>query len=175
VASDDIVLVPYDPAWPGLFAEEAARLRGVLHPVRVIGIEHFGSTAVPGLVAKPIIDILIAVPSLAYAKIAFVVPIKALGYIYWEDNPATDRMFFVKGMPPHGERRTHHVHITEPDGEMWQLRLAFRDHLRAHPDEAARYAALKRELAQRHAMDREAYTAAKSDYVEAVHRDMALA
>jgi len=175
MASDNVALVPYDPAWPGLFEQEAARLRAVLPPGQAIGIEHFGSTAVPGMLSKPIIDILIAVRSLAQAKAAFVAPIISLGYVYWEDNPATDRMFFVKGMPPYGEQRTHHVHVTEPDGEMWQRRLAFRDHMRAHPEEAQRYAALKRELARRHAADREAYTAAKTDYVEALYRRMGLA
>lgn len=157
-----------------MFAAEAERLRAVLDPALVLGIEHFGSTAVPGQVAKPIIDILIAVHSLARAKAEAVAPILSLGYVYWEDNPKPDRMLFVKGMPPYGARRTHHVHITEPTGEMWQRRLAFRDHLRAHPDEAERYAALKRDLAQRHATDRESYTGAKTDYVEAVYRRMGI-
>jgi GrpB-like predicted nucleotidyltransferase (UPF0157 family) len=169
---DDVELVPYDPDWPRQFAVEADRLRGVLDPALVVGIEHFGSTAVPGLIAKPIIDILIAVTSLARAKAAAIEPILGLGYVYWADNPKPDRMFFVKGMPPYGARRTHHVHITEPDGEMWRRRLPFRDYLRAHPDEAARYAALKRDLAQRHATDREAYTDAKTDYVATVYRRM---
>jgi GrpB-like predicted nucleotidyltransferase (UPF0157 family) len=79
-------------------------------------------------------------------------------------------MFFVKGMPPHGARRTHHVHITEPGGEMWQRRLPFRDYLRSHPCEARRYEALKYDLAARFPDDRECYTAAKSDYIEAVWR-----
>jgi GrpB-like predicted nucleotidyltransferase (UPF0157 family) len=79
-------------------------------------------------------------------------------------------MFFVKGMPPYGERRTHHVHITELDGEMWQRRLAFRDYLRSHPEEAGRYAALKHDLATRYPTDRERYTDAKTAYIEAVHR-----
>lgn len=169
---DDVELVAYDPDWPRQFAVEADRLRAVLDPALVIGIEHFGSTAVPGLIAKPIIDILIAVHSLARAKAEAIEPILSLGYVYWADNPKPDRMFFVKGMPPYGARRTHHVHITEPDREMWRRRLPFRDYLRAHPDEAARYAALKRDLAQRHATDREAYTDAKTDYVAAVYRRM---
>ncbi len=172
---DDVELVAYDPDWPRQFAAESRRLRTVLDPALVIGIEHFGSTAVPGLIAKPIIDILIAVHSLERAKSDAVAPIRSLGYAYWEDNPKADRMFFVKGMPPYGARRTHHVHITEPDGEMWQRRLAFRDYLRAHPDEAERYAALKRDLAKRYAADREEYTVAKTDYVEAVHRRICLA
>ena len=78
-------------------------------------------------------------------------------------------MFFVKGMPPFGARRSHHVHVTEPDGEMWQ-RLAFRDYLRTHPAEAAAYERLKRQLATEHRTDREAYTDGKSAYVESVLR-----
>ena len=97
-----------------------------------------------------IIDILITVRSLAHARATMVEPISALGYLYWPDNPKPDRMFFVKGMPPHGERRTHHVHITEPDGEMRQRRVPFRDYLRAHPGEARCYEALKHDLAARH-------------------------
>jgi GrpB-like predicted nucleotidyltransferase (UPF0157 family) len=172
---DDVELVAHDSAWPGMFAAEANRLRGVLDPAQIIGIEHFGSTAVPGLAAKPIIDILIAVASLAVAKATMVDPITSLGYLYWAENPKSDRMFFVKGMPPHGVRRTHHVHITEPGGEMWCRRLAFRDHLRAHPDEARRYEALKYELADRFANDRERYTDAKTEYLESVYSKIGLA
>jgi GrpB-like predicted nucleotidyltransferase (UPF0157 family) len=171
---DGVRIVPYDPAWPDLFTAEAGRLRDVLDSDQVLGIEHFGSTAVPGLAAKPIIDILIAVVSLPRAKATMVEPINALGYLYWPDNPAPDRMFFVKGMPPYGERRTHHVHITEPDGEMWQRRLPFRDYLRANPAEARRYETLKRDLAARYPDDRERYTVEKTAYIEAVYREMGL-
>lgn len=164
---DEIEIVSYDPRWPALFEEEAARLRAVLDPKLILGLEHFGSTAIPGLAAKPIIDILIAVPSLAEAQDQAIGPLEEIGYLYWDENPRSDRMFFVKGLPPQAARRTHHVHMTETTGEMWQ-RLAFRDYLRAHPDEAARYAALKRELAVRHRDDREAYTDAKAAYVAAV-------
>jgi GrpB-like predicted nucleotidyltransferase (UPF0157 family) len=167
---DGVHLVPYDPAWPGMFALEAELLRQALPVDLVRGIEHFGSTAVPGLAAKPIIDILIAVTSLDRAREVAVAPICALGYLYWDDNPKRDRMFFVKGMPPHGARRTHHVHLTEPDGEMWRRRLKLRDHLRAHPEEARRYEVLKQELAARHLDDREAYTEAKSAYLEPLYR-----
>jgi GrpB-like predicted nucleotidyltransferase (UPF0157 family) len=164
---DDIKIVDYDPQWPALFEEEAARLRAALSGETIAGLEHFGSTAIPHLAAKPIIDILIAVPSLGAARAAFPARLKAVDYVFWADNPKTDRLFFVKGMPPFGERRTHHVHVTEPSGEMWQ-RLAFRDYLRTHPDEVTRYEKLKRELAVAHPTDREAYTAAKSGYVESV-------
>jgi GrpB-like predicted nucleotidyltransferase (UPF0157 family) len=166
---DDVEIVDYDPRWPLLFDEEARRLRSVLDPSLVVGLEHFGSTAIPGLSAKPIIDILVAVRSLAAAKASFVDALRKLDYVYWADNPKKDRMFFVKGMPPFGSKRSHHVHVTELQGEMWQ-RLAFRDYLRAHPEEAETYDRLKRRLAAEHQMDREAYTAAKSAYVESVMR-----
>ncbi|HEV8390166.1 MAG TPA: GrpB family protein [Dongiaceae bacterium] len=161
---DEIELVEYDPRWPDLFAEEAVRLRATLDPGLIVGLEHFGSTAISGMAAKPIIDILIAVRSLAEARAIFVEPLEELGYAFWSDNPKTDRLFFVKGMPPYGERRTHHVHVVEPTAEPW-LRLGFRDYLRAHPDEARRYADLKRSLAAAHRTDREAYTDAKAAFV----------
>src|SRR6478735_5369311 len=90
-------------------------------------------------------------------------------YVCWADNPKKDRMFFVKGMPPFGSKRSHHVHVTEPDGEMWR-RLAFRDYMRAHPEEAETYERLKRRLAAEPQTDRDAYTNAKSAYVESVMR-----
>jgi len=166
---DEVEIVDYDARWPSLFDEEAGRLRSVLDPSLIVGLEHFGSTAIPCLSAKPIIDILIAVPSLAAARATFVAPLQRLDYVYWADNPKKDRMFFVKGMPPFGSKRSHHVHVTEPKGEMWQ-RLAFRDYLRTHPEEAATYERLKRRLAAEHQTDREAYTDAKSAYVESVMR-----
>ena len=118
-------------------------MRAALDPSLIVGREHFGSTAIPGLSAKPIIDILIAVRSLAAAQATFVEALRKLDYVYWADNPKKDRMFFVKGMPPFGSKRSHHVHATEPHGEMWQ-RLAFRDYLRAHPEEAETYERLKK-------------------------------
>ncbi|QPF81610.1 GrpB family protein [Bradyrhizobium genosp. L] len=166
---DEIEIVDYDPRWPLLFGEEAETLRSVLDSSLIVGLEHFGSTAIPGLSAKPIIDILIAVRSLAAAKATFVEALQPLDYVYWHHNPRKDRMFFVKGMPPFGARRTHHVHVTEPEGEMWH-RLAFRDYLRSHPEEALTYERLKRRLAAEHPTDREAYTEAKSAYVDLVMR-----
>jgi GrpB-like predicted nucleotidyltransferase (UPF0157 family) len=165
--SDRIELVPYDPRWPALFAAEAPLIRAALGEP-VVAIEHFGSTAIPGMAAKPIIDILVAVRSLAamgHAEAA----LAPLGYVFWRDNPKRDRMFFVKGMPPYGARRTHHIHITEPNGAMWQRRI-FRDYLISHPDEARRYEALKRGLMAKFPDDREAYTAAKTNFVDAVMR-----
>jgi GrpB-like predicted nucleotidyltransferase (UPF0157 family) len=103
---DEVEIVNYDPRWPSLFDEEAKRLRATLDPSLIVGLEHFGSTAVPDLSAKPIIDILIAVRSLADAQATFVEALRSLDYVYWADNPKKDRMFFVTGMPPFGSRRS---------------------------------------------------------------------
>lgn len=162
---DEIELVPYDPAWIERFQAEHAALIRVLPQEHVVAIEHAGSTAVPGLEAKPIIDIFVAVRDVAAARASFVTPVTSLGYVYWAENPDPDAMFFVKGMPPYGEARTHHVHVLQPDIPRWDRVMLFRDHLRSDPAEAHRYVALKRELAARHRADREAYTRAKDAYV----------
>lgn len=172
--ADEIVLADYDLRWPGLFAHEAARIRAALGE-SAVAIEHFGSTAVPGLSAKPIIDLLIAVPSLVDARREAVPILEGLGYAYWYSSPAPDRLFFVKGLPPNGPR-THHVQLVEMGVSYhsrlgmytFSDRLLFRDALRADPDEARRYAALKRHLAAKFPDDREAYTAGKTDYIYAV-------
>lgn len=162
---DEVEIVDYDPRWPDLFAAEASLLRNVLPSDAFIAIEHAGSTAIPGVAAKPIIDIFVAVPLIADAKRTLIEPIKAIGYVYWEDNPNPERMFFVKGMPPFGARRTHHVHLCEPSSEHWSRPLLFRDYLRQHPDQARAYVALKHDLAERFRDDREGYTAAKEAFV----------
>lgn len=95
-------------------------------------------------------------------------PIKALGYVLWADNPRRDRLFFVKGMPPFGPRRTHHLHVRTPEDV--GVALVFCDYLRHHPQEAARYARLKSELAARYPTDRDAYTEGKARYVNDIVR-----
>ena len=169
-----VEIVDYDPRWPGFFTDEAARIQTALGE-SIVAVEHFGSTAVPGLSAKPIIDLLVSVRSLAEAREQAVPALEALGYAYWYENPDTSRLFFVKGLPPNGPR-THHIHMVEPgvsyDARLGMYtfsdRLLFRDALRADPDEARRYAALKRHLAAKFSADREAYTAGKTDYICAV-------
>ena len=111
-------------------------------------IAHIGCTAVPGLDAKPVIDILLIAPA-AVCWPPFVVPLRALGYVPWADNPRRDRLFFVKGVPPFG---------TKPHPSS----------ARAHADDAARYAALERELAAAHADDGDAYTEGKTGFIEAI-------
>jgi GrpB-like predicted nucleotidyltransferase (UPF0157 family) len=163
---DDVVIVKYDPQWPIAFDRESELIRSILDPDLITRIEHFGSTAIPGLAAKPIVDILVGVSSIEIAKQVTIAPLASLGYAYWSDNPDTHRMFFVKGLPPNSPR-THHLHMVEPDSNLWE-RLLFRDYLRAHAEEAARYERLKQQLALGCSSDREAYTAGKTDYIRSI-------
>lgn len=163
---DEIIITEYNPNWSLLFEQEAVKIKAVLEKDLITRIEHFGSTAVPGLAAKPIIDLLVGVRSLAQAKQVVVSPLASLGYAYWFDNPDSQRMFFVKGLPPNSPR-THHIHMIEPNSLRWE-RLLFRDYLCQHSDEATSYAELKYSLAQRFSSDREAYTSGKAQYIEAV-------
>lgn len=164
---DEIELVSSDAASPRRFEEEAARLRAIIPADLLIDLEHIGSTAVPGLPAKPVIDMQATVTDLEAARSRLVAPLEAAGYAFWTENPDTDRLFFVKGLPPTAPHRTHHLHIME-DGPGALRHIAFRDYLRDHPAEAAAYGALKMDLARRFRHDREAYTEAKGAFIEAV-------
>ncbi len=150
-----------------MFAQEAERIWQVLGNDLVVEIEHIGSTAVPGMAGKPVVDIMVGVCSLVNAK-STIPALESLGYVYWRENPDPGRMFFVKGMPPYAKQRTHHVHIVGVDSEFCQEHKLFCDYLRRHPEEAKRYEALKRDLAASFRSDREAYTNGKNDYIRAV-------
>lgn len=162
-SDDDVHLVEYDPAWPAKFSEMADRLRHTLPPDIAVRIEHYGSTAIPGMPAKPIIDILLEVPSFAEARRTLIPVFNRPECEYWWYN---DHMTFVIRKEFMGTR-THHIHAAPVGHRVWQG-IVFRDYLRAHQDEAARYGGLKRELAERFAADREAYTDSKDDYVRDV-------
>ena len=163
-AEDRIELVEPDFSWPEQFESEAYLIRSALSASAGVRLEHFGSTAVPNLPAKPVIDIILIHPRVAEWP-QLVEPLRALGYVYWAENPRKDRMFFVKGMPPFGTRRTHHVHVRVPEDA--QRELLFRDLLRADPALARQYGRLKQALAERYSTDRDAYTDGKSEFVEA--------
>lgn len=164
-----IELVPYDAAWPARFEEECAQLRRVLTPWLAGPIEHIGSTAIPGLAAKPVIDIMAGVTSLEDSRPALAAATR-LGYCYSPYQPEL-RHWFCK---PSLGFRTHHLHLVPIGSPQWIRPIAFRDYLRAHPDVAAEYEALKRRLATEFRFDRGAYTAAKSPFIDAV-TDRALA
>ena len=164
-AEDRIELVAPESAWAQQYELEAAALRLVIPLVSGLRIEHFGSTSIPDIRAKPIIDIMIVHPQPAVWP-PLVGIITALSYVYWAENPRKDRMFFVKGMPPFGPRRTHHVHVRLPSDAIAEL--SFRDVLRAESAIAREYERLKEELAGRHPHDRDDYTQCKAEFVARV-------
>lgn len=162
-AGEPIRVVAYDPRWPERFAAEAALLEEAIGPWVISGIHHIGSTAVPGLDAKPIIDILAGVRSLEQAKACFD-PLAGLEYLY-APYLSDEMHWFCKPSP---DRRTHHLHLVPIGSRRYRDELAFRNRLRANPQIAGDYAALKHSLAERFRDDREAYTEGKSDFVRTV-------
>jgi GrpB-like predicted nucleotidyltransferase (UPF0157 family) len=143
----DLTVVAYRDAWPAEFQQEARRLRQALGD-KALQIEHIGSTSVPGLAAKPIIDIAVAVASLAQAR-PLIPILEALGYEYKPLDTVPERLFFAREQGP--EFRTHHLNLSEPDSGFWKNKLAFRDYLQAHDDLAAEYVELKHQLAAEYA------------------------
>ena len=166
---EEVELLAYDPSWPALYAAERERLSSLL-PGVFVELQHIGSTAVPGLAAKPIIDILAGVESKAAAE-AIAERICLSGYTTSAEFNETlnDRKWFMRWANGH---RTHHLHVVVHDSNAWHERLRFRNALRSQPELAARYAALKSQLAERHATDREAYTDAKAEFVRSVSEDV---
>ncbi len=164
-----IAIVDYDPRWPRFYDEEKTNILRVIGPM-VVGIEHTGSTAVPGLAAKPIIDILVGVQHLSDATWC-IQPLRTLRYEYVQEleKLIPERRYFRKGNVQGMEQgSTHHLHMVEAGGDFWERQLLFRDYLRAHPEEARRYADLKKTLAARFSSDRERYTSSKADYIQEI-------
>lgn len=159
-ADEPIRLVAHDPHWPRQFEEEKAALSAAIGAWVSGGIHHVGSTAVPGLEAKPIVDILAEVADLDQSRACFE-PLAALDYLYAPYMQA-EMHWFCK---PHPARRTHHLHLVPTAAARYRDELAFRDRLRGDARLASEYGALKQRLARRHGDDREAYTAAKSDFI----------
>ena len=159
-----IVVSDYDPNWPALFEQESTRIKRALGSF-TSAIEHIGSTAVPGLPSKPIIDLLVGVPSLEEAKRRCIAPLEALAYTYMPEYASwlPGELFFRKGPPGPW---THHLHMMEPSDARWETRLVFRDYLRAHPEAAGAYANIKRALAASSKDDIAAYRTGKDIFVE---------
>lgn len=156
---DPIIIVAYDPTWPAVFAAQAAKLRRALGTA-ALRIDHIGSTSVPGLAAKPVIDVQISVPALEPAD-PFRVPLEGLGYVFRPDNDDLTQRYFREAP---GTRRTH-IHVRRAGSFGEHLALLFRDYLRTYPDEADAYARRKFELAGPYRDDRPGYVAAKQPYI----------
>lgn len=170
VVREEVAIVPYDPRWPVLFEQERLHLQACLPAGLIRRIEHFGSTAVPGLCAKPVVDLLIEVANLEQTRQQIVPVLEAQGYDYFW------RPFSEDGMPPfyawfikrdREGKRTHHLHMVESWFELWDA-LLFRDYLIGHPESAREYGILKLELAAAHRDDRVEYTRAKSGFIRRV-------
>jgi GrpB-like predicted nucleotidyltransferase (UPF0157 family) len=156
-------IVPYDPGWPDRFEGEKALLERSIAKWITGGIHHVGSTAVPGLAAKPVIDILAGVRDLRFSRDC-IEELAKLDYRY-APYRAAEMHWFCK---PDPSRRTHHLHLVPTGSRRYRAELAFRDALRATPELAGEYAQLKLRLAGEHRDDREAYTEAKRDFIARV-------
>jgi GrpB-like predicted nucleotidyltransferase (UPF0157 family) len=159
-----IRVVDYDPQWAILYENEKLRIQHGLRDL-IVGIEHVGSTAVPNLGAEPIIDIMIAVPHLSDAE-KCVEPLQIIGYEYVPEYRDLRSRFFHKGQYP--KEQHYHLHIVEWTSDFWKEHLLFRDYLRTHAEAAKEYYKLKRKLAIKRGLDHDAYTSAKTPFVESV-------
>ena len=172
-AVERVHLSAYDSRWPGRAAEYANELRPVLAPWLLGAIEHVGSTSVPGLAAKPVIDLMAQLTDL---DVVVDQVSGALGELGWRYVPPEfDRRpwrRFLAKVSPDGQHRLAHLHLMAPGAARWDQQLRFRDALRADPALRDRYAEVKSQLARAHADDRERYTDEKASFVTGVLRDL---
>jgi GrpB-like predicted nucleotidyltransferase (UPF0157 family) len=163
---DPIIITPYDPAWPQRFEELAARAVAALSPVAA-RIEHVGSTSVPGLSAKSVIDLDVVVQPADVTQA--MKRLVTIGYVHEGDGGLLGREAFR--WPP-GEPR-HHLYLCTPDTPAFREHILFRDYLRAHPTVAREYETLKQALAARYAEDRAAYQEGKAEFIDTIMRRIA--
>ena len=161
--AEAVVVVDYDSRWSSLFELESRRVASALGDP-VVAVEHIGSTAVPGLAAKPIVDMLAGLRTLELPAGA-VKAMDELGYQFMGENGIPGRLFFRKGRP-----RSHHVHAVLLGSDLWDRHLAFRDYLRVHADEAEDYAEFKRKLVHAVGGNRDRYVDGKDGYAAALER-----
>lgn len=163
-----VVVVPYDSRWPEKFEEEAANIREIFGET-AIRLDHIGSTSVPGLAAKPIIDLLGQVDDITVVD-PFNDLLAVLGYEAMGEYGLPGRRFFRKG----GEQRTHHLHIYEKQSPEVRRHLAFRDYLRCHPVKKEAYGALKVKLAEQHSYNIEEYIDGKDPFIKQTEKEALL-
>lgn len=166
LARETVELHDHDPAWHDEYEREVARLRDLLGD-RVRDFEHVGSTAVPEVPAKPVVDILALVDDLADAN-ELVPVLERNGYAHRANDDVDDRVFLAKGPPTH---RTHYLSVAAVGSDTHREQVAFRNYLREHPGVASAYATLKRSLASEYPDDRASYTAGKAPFIERVLAD----
>jgi GrpB-like predicted nucleotidyltransferase (UPF0157 family) len=159
-----VELVDYNPEWVVLFDEEKAAIQRVFQE-RVLGVEHIGSTAIPGMHAKPILDLAVAVESMdGYEQ--FTPLLEKIGYQFMRDQRGWQgSVLYVKGAE---ENRTHYLKLGVLDSDFWRDNILFRDYLISHPEKVEEYAKLKRYLFEKHEGVREFYTEDKADFVQSI-------
>ncbi|TET77291.1 MAG: GrpB family protein [Candidatus Heimdallarchaeota archaeon] len=156
-----VKLKPYNPQWKEFFKKEKKLISSVITAF-LIDIQHIGSTAIPNIVAKPIIDVAVAIDSLDNIE-KIIPPLENIGFIYRGEQGIPDRHMFVKG----GENyRTHHLHVMQKDHYEWNKHILFRDYLKKHPNDAKQYSELKQKLFLKYGNDREKYTESKSEFIQ---------
>lgn len=158
-----VELVPHQEEWKHRYENEVAHLKAVAGE-RLLDFEHIGSTAIEGVPAKPIIDILAVVEDLEAVR-DLIPAFEESGYEYRADDDVRGRLFFAKGPRTN---RTHYLSLAERDSDFYDEKIAFREYLRAHPEVAEQYASIKRALAEKYPETREKYTAEKSDFIRDV-------
>jgi GrpB-like predicted nucleotidyltransferase (UPF0157 family) len=162
MSQEPITLASYDPEWVDAYEKEEQQIRNAAGE-HIEAIEHIGSTSIPGLAAKPIIDIMAGVETLDDAD-RCIESLQTLGWVYAPEfeESVPHRRYFRK---TDSENHTHHLHMVEMNSDWWTRHIRFRDYLREHPEVARTYEDLKRELAERHRWDVDEYAKAKTDFI----------
>lgn len=158
--SGTVALQPYTPGWADAFEHESQLIFNLLEN-RILAVEHIGSTAVPGMTSKPILDVMLGIQNMGLAE-ACIDSLVSVGYLRRLNGDLLDRIFLVKGPET---LRTHYLSITSVNSQFWIEHILFRDALRSDPTLAAEYLKLKRELAKQFTVDRARYTSAKEQFV----------
>ena len=157
-------IVSYNPNWKEIYKEESKKIKNVLSDI-IVDIHHIGSTAIPGIKAKPVIDILVEVKDIE-AVDRYNNKMEELGYEVMGEYGIPKRRFFRKG----GNNRTHHIHIFQVGNEEIERHINFKEYLIAHPDKAREYSKLKEKLTNKYTYDVENYTNGKSDFIKEIDR-----
>jgi GrpB-like predicted nucleotidyltransferase (UPF0157 family) len=163
LARKKVQLLPYNPAWPKLYQAEAKIICSAIGQY-ILDIQHVGSTAIPGVKAKPIIDIAIGLAHFKQAK-KCIKPLQQLGYEYKYNAGVRGQRFFAKGSE---SNRTHYIHLTKLNSRVWKDCLLFRDYLRKHKEAVKEYNQLKQILAKKYKTNRPFYTAQKSSFIKSI-------
>ncbi len=157
-------IVSYNPNWKEIYKEESKKIKNVLSDI-IVDIHHIGSTAIPGIKAKPVIDILVEVKDIE-AVDRYNNKMEELGYEVMGEYGIPKRRFFRKG----GNNRTHHIHIFQVGNEEIERHINFKEYLISHPDKAREYSKLKEKLTNKYTYDVENYTNGKSDFIKEIDR-----